>query len=203
MKSAAILIDDGTIIPAKSIGSDEISVGEIVFNTSMTGYQEIITDPSYDRQIITFTNPHIGNTGINNDDNESNQVHSSGVVVNKFCEKPSNWRSIKSLEEFLNENDVMAISDVDTREITTILREKGALNCCIGSLSKISEKDAIKKAQEFDGLKGMDLAQVVSTKDEYLWNEGVWPENKKTRDSNMVVAYDLSLIHISEPTRPY
>ena len=190
---AILALEDGSVFYGSGFGKEKFDVGELVFNTSMSGYQEIITDPSYKKQIITFTHPHIGNTGINNDDNESNQVHSSGVVVNKFCEKPSNWRSVKSLEEFLNENDVMAISDVDTREITTILREKGALNCCIGSLSKISEKDAIKKAQEFDGLKGMDLAQVVSTKDEYLWNEGVWPENKKTRDSNMVVAYDYGI----------
>ena len=190
---AILALEDGSVFYGSGFGKEKFDVGELVFNTSMSGYQEIITDPSYKKQIITFTHPHIGNTGINNDDNESNQVHSSGVVVNKFCEKPSNWRSVKSLEEFLNENDVMAISDVDTREITTILREKGALNCCIGSLSKISEKDAIKKAQEFDGLKGMDLAQVVSTKDEYLWNEGVWPENKKTTDSNMVVAYDYGI----------
>ena len=190
---AILALEDGSVFYGSGFGKEKFDVGELVFNTSMSGYQEIITDPSYKKQIITFTHPHIGNTGINNDDNESNQVHSSGVVVNKFCEKPSNWRSVKSLEEFLNENDVMAISDVDTREITTILREKGAMNCCIGSLSKISEKEAIKKAQEFDGLKGMDLAQVVSTKDEYLWNEGVWPQNKKTRDSNMVVAYDYGI----------
>jgi carbamoyl-phosphate synthase small subunit len=190
---AILALEDGSVFYGQGFGKEKFDVGELVFNTSMSGYQEIITDPSYKKQIITFTHPHIGNTGINNDDNESNQVHSSGVVVNKFCEKPSNWRSVKSLEEFLNENDVMAISDVDTREITTILREKGALNCCVGSLSKISKKDAVKKAQEFDGLKGMDLAQVVSTKDEYLWNEGVWPEKKKTRDSNMVVAYDYGI----------
>ena len=190
---AILALEDGSVFHGSGFGKEKFDVGELVFNTSMSGYQEIITDPSYKKQIITFTHPHIGNTGINNEDNESNQVHSSGIVVNKFCEKPSNWRSIKSLEEFLNENDVMAISDVDTREITTILREKGALNCCIGSLSKISEKEAIKKAQEFDGLKGMDLAQVVSTKDEYLWNEGVWPENKITKCSNMVVAYDYGI----------
>ena len=191
--SAILALEDGSVFYGSGFGKEKFDVGELVFNTSMSGYQEIITDPSYKKQIITFTHPHIGNTGINNEDNESNQIHSSGLVVNKFCEEPSNWRSVKSLEEFLNEHDVMAISDVDTREITTILREKGAMNCCIGSLSKISEKEAIKKAQEFDGLKGMDLAQVVSTKDEYLWNEGVWPENKKTTDSNMVVAYDYGI----------
>ena len=191
--SAILALEDGSVFYGSGFGKEKFDVGELVFNTSMSGYQEIITDPSYKKQIITFTHPHIGNTGINNEDNESNQIHSSGLVVNKFCEDPSNWRSVKSLEEFLNEHDVMAISDVDTREITTILREKGAMNCCIGSLSKISEKEAIKKAQEFDGLKGMDLAQVVSTKDEYLWNEGVWPENKKTKDSNMVVAYDYGI----------
>ena len=191
--SAILALEDGSVFYGSGFGKEKFDVGELVFNTSMSGYQEIITDPSYKKQIITFTHPHIGNTGINNEDNESNQIHSSGLVVNKFCEDPSNWRSVKSLEEFLNEHDVMAISDVDTREITTILREKGAMNCCIGSLSKISEKEAIKKAQEFDGLKGMDLAQVVSTKDEYLWNEGVWPEKKKTRDSNMVFAYDYGI----------
>ena len=191
--SAILALEDGSVFYGSGFGKEKFDVGELVFNTSMSGYQEIITDPSYKKQIITFTHPHIGNTGINNEDNESNQIHSSGLVVNKFCEEPSNWRSVKSLEEFLNEHDVMAISDVDTREITTILREKGAMNCCIGSLSKISEKEAIKKAQEFDGLKGMDLAQVVSTKDEYLWNEGVWPEKKKTKHSNMVVAYDYGI----------
>ena len=190
---AILALEDGSVFYGSGFGKEKFDVGELVFNTSMSGYQEIITDPSYKKQIITFTHPHIGNTGINNEDSESNQVHSSGIVVNKFCEKPSNWRSVKSLEEFLNENDVMAISDVDTREITTILREKGAMNCCIGSLSKISEKEAIKRAQEFDGLKGMDLARVVSIRDEYLWNEGVWPENKKTKHSNMVVAYDYGI----------
>ena len=105
MKPAAILIDDGTIIPAKSIGSDEISVGEIVFNTSMTGYQEIVTDPSYKKQIITFTHPHIGNTGINKEDNESKTIHASGMVVKNFCDKPSNWRSKATLGEFLKKNE--------------------------------------------------------------------------------------------------
>ena len=190
---AILALEDGSIFYGKGFGKEKYDIGELVFNTSMSGYQEIITDPSYKKQIITFTHPHIGNTGINNEDNESNQVHSSGIVVNKFCEKPSNWRSIKSLEEFLIENDVIAISDVDTREITTILREKGAMNCCIGSMSKVSEKEAIKKAQEFEGLKGMDLAKVVSIKDEYLWNEGVWPENKQTNNSNTVIAYDFGI----------
>ena len=190
---AILALEDGSVFYGSGFGKEKFDVGELVFNTSMSGYQEIITDPSYKKQIITFTHPHIGNTGINNEDNESNQVHSSGVVLNKFCKKPSNWRSVKSLEEFLIENDVMAISDVDTREITTILREKGAMNCCIGALSKISEKEAIKEAQKFDGLKGMDLAQVVSIKDAYLWNEGVWPENKKTEESNNVVAYDYGI----------
>ena len=111
----------------------------------MTGYQEIITDPSYKKQIITFTHPHIGNTGINSEDHESNIIHSSGIVINQYCKQPSNWRSTKTLEQFLIENEVIGISEIDTREITTILREKGAMNCyCIGALSKISEHDAIK-----------------------------------------------------------
>ena len=199
--NAILALEDGSVFYGKGFGKEKFDVGELVFNTSMTGYQEIITDPSYKKQIITFTHPHIGNTGINNEDNESNQVHSSGIVVNKFCEKPSNWRSIKSLEEFLNENDVMAISDVDTREITTILREKGAMGCCIASLSLISENEAVLAAKNFDGLEGMDLAKVVSTDSDYEWNKGVWPENNSSEKSYSVVA--LSLIHISEPTRPY
>ena len=127
MKSAAILIDDGTIIPAKSIGSDQISVGEIVFNTSMTGYQEIITDPSYDRQIITFTNPHIGNTGINLDDYESNDNGCSGIIMRNHPTYDSSWRKQQSLLEFLIDKSIPALCSVDTRFLTSLLRKKGHL----------------------------------------------------------------------------
>ena len=119
-----LAFEDGSVFYGKGFGKEKFDVGELVFNTSMTGYQEIITDPSYKKQIITFTHPHIGNTGINQEDNESKVIHASGMVVKNFCEKPSNWRSETSLEDFLVKNDVMAISEVDTRQITSMLREK-------------------------------------------------------------------------------
>ena len=194
---AILAFEDGSIFHAKGFGKEKFDVGELVFNTSMTGYQEIITDPSYKKQIITFTHPHIGNTGINSEDNESKKIHASGIVVKNFCEKPSNCRSTSTLEEFLIKNEIIAISNIDTREITSILREKGAMNCCIGALSKISEKDAIVAAKEFSGLKGMDLAKVVSTDSDYIWNEGIWPNNNiyfpLEKDINPVIAYDFGI----------
>ncbi len=190
---AILAFEDGSVFHGKGFGKEMFNVGELVFNTSMSGYQEIITDPSYKKQIITFTHPHIGNTGITAEDNESNIIHASGIVVKKFCEKPSNWRSTESLEDFLIKNKVIAISEVDTREITSLLREKGAMNCCIGSISSISEKDAIKAAKEFEGLKGMDLAKVVSTEKEFEWNEGTWPSNNKSEKSYPIIAYDYGI----------
>ena len=190
---AILAFEDGSVFHGKGFGKEMFNVGELVFNTSMTGYQEIITDPSYKKQIITFTHPHIGNTGINTEDSESKTIHASGIVVKKFCEKPSNWRSTESLEDFLIKNKVIAISEVDTREITSLLREKGAMNCCIGSISSISEKDAIKAAKEFEGLKGMDLAKVVSTEKEYEWKQGTWPQNQKSEKSYPVIAYDFGI----------
>ena len=164
---AILAFEDGSVFHGKGFGKEKQDVGELVFNTSMTGYQEIVTDPSYKKQIITFTHPHIGNTGVNKEDNESKTIHASGMVVKNFCDKPSNWRSKATLGEFLEKNEVIGISGVDTREITTILREKGAMNCCIASLSVISDKEAVAKAKAFEGLKGMDLAKVVSTDKEY------------------------------------
>jgi carbamoyl-phosphate synthase small subunit len=159
----------------------------------MTGYQEIITDPSYKKQIITFTHPHIGNTGINDDDNESSQIHASGIVINEFCEKPSNWRSSKTLEEFLIEEKVIAISGINTRKLTSLLRDKGSMNACIASLSHVTEDEAIKKAKGFSGLKGLDLAKVVSIKDRYEWNQGVWPEHNISSSKLSIVAYDFGI----------
>ena len=190
---AILAFEDGSVFYGKGFGKEKFDVGELVFNTSMTGYQEIMTDPSYKKQIITFTHPHIGNTGINDQDNESNIIHASGMVVKNFCEKPSNWRSTTTLEEFLVKNDVVGISDIDTREITAILREKGAMNCCIGALSKISESEAILAAKEFSGLKGMDLAKVVSAECNYQWNEGTWPNYHESKDSYPVIAYDFGI----------
>ena len=190
---AILAFEDGSVLHGIGYGKEKYDVGELVFNTSMTGYQEIITDPSYKKQIITFTHPHIGNTGTNPEDNESDLIHASGLVVKNFCEKPSNWRSSENLADFLLKNEVMAISDVDTREITSILREKGAQNCCIGALSKINEKEAIKKAKEFTGLKGLDLAESVTTESDFEWQEGTWPEYQNTKIDYPIVAYDYGI----------
>ena len=196
MKSAAILIDDGTIIPAKSIGSDEISVGEIVFNTSMTGYQEIITDPSYDRQIITFTNPHIGNTGVNLDDYESNEHGCSGVVMRNHPTHDSSWRKQNSLIEFLRDKSIPALCSVDTRYLTSLLRKKGSLNgCLVPNIKKLD--DARLELSKFSGLNGLDLAKKVSTKKIYTWNKGthalISSSSRKSTRRFRVYAYDFGI----------
>ena len=188
-----LALEDGSIFYGEGFGEEKFDVGEIVFNTSMTGYQEIITDPSYKKQIITFTHPHIGNTGINDEDHESSSIHASGIVVNNFCKKPSSWRSIKTLEDFLIEKGVMAISGINTRQLTSLLREKGSMNCCISSLSKISEEEAVAKAKDFHGLKGLDLAQEVSCQLNSKWNEGVWPDHKIAKASGPVIAIDFGI----------
>ena len=191
--NAILALEDGSVFYGKGFGKEKFDVGELVFNTSMTGYQEIITDPSYKKQIITFTHPHIGNTGINIEDSESTSIHASGIVVKNYCSKPSNWRSKFNLEEFLVKNEIIGISDIDTREITSLLREKGAMGCCIASLSLISENDAVSAAKNFNGLEGMDLAKVVSTDSDYDWNKGVWPQNNSSEKSYSVVAYDYGI----------
>ena len=196
MKSAAILIDDGTMIPAKSIGSDQISVGEIVFNTSMTGYQEIITDPSYDRQIITFTNPHIGNTGINLDDYESTDSGCSGIIMRNHPTHDSSWRKQHSLIEFLLDKSIPALCSVDTRYLTSLLRKKGSLNgCLVPDIRKLD--DAKLELSKFSGLSGLDLAKKVSTDKIYTWNEGTHTlirtsPQKSIRRFN-VYAYDYGI----------
>ena len=191
---AILVLEDGSIFDGVGFGIEKVEIGEIVFNTSMTGYQEIITDPSYKKQIITFTHPHIGNTGINEEDHESNAIHASGLVVKEFCTKPSNWRSQKTLEDFLKEQGVMAISGINTRQITSIIREKGSMSCCIASLGLISESEAIKNAKTFSGLEGLDLAQEVSSIDGYRWNKGVWPEYTEAQKiKGPVVAYDFGI----------
>ena len=196
MKSAAILIDDGTIIPAKSIGSDEISVGEIVFNTSMTGYQEIITDPSYDRQIITFTNPHIGNTGINIDDYESNENGCSGIIIRNHPTHDSSWRKQNSLIEFLLDKSIPALCSVDTRYLTSLLRKKGSLDgCLVPDIKKLD--DAKLQLSKFSGLNGLDLAKKVSTEKMYTWNEGthtlIGSSSRKSTKRFNVYAYDFGI----------
>ena len=189
-----LVLEDGSIFHGEGFGEEKVDVGEIVFNTSMTGYQEIITDPSYKKQIITFTHPHIGNTGINAEDHESNEIHASGLVVKEFCTKPSNWRSQKTLEEFLIEQNVMAISGINTRQLTQIIREKGSMACCIGSSRLVSEAEALQKAKSFSGLEGLDLAKEVSSAESYKWNQGVWPEYKESSNKNgPIVAYDFGI----------
>ena len=169
---AILVLADGTVFRGISIGAEGSSVGEVVFNTSMTGYQEILTDPSYCKQIITLTYPHIGNVGVNIEDVESRQVFASGLVIRDLSQTVSNWRSTHSLAEFLKVNKVVAIADIDTRKLTRILREKGAQNGCIATGA--DEIAALAAARSFAGINGMDLAQVVSCDKPYSWTQREW-----------------------------
>ena len=172
-KKAILALEDGTIFQGKSIGSDGVTVGEVVFNTAMTGYQEILTDPSYCRQIVTLTYPHIGNTGTTQEDEESAKVWASGLVIRDLPRLASSWRNQESLGDYLQRNNVVAIADIDTRELTRILREKGAQAGCIMA-GDIDEKHAIDQAKSFPGLSGMDLAKVVTVDKAYHWDEATW-----------------------------
>ena len=198
MTAPAILaLADGTIFYGDSIGVTGLSVGEVVFNTSMTGYQEILTDPSYCKQIVTLTYPHIGNTGSNKDDMESTKVQAAGLVIRNESIIESSWRSEGSLNSFLRSNNTVAISNIDTRKLTKLLRDKGAQSGCIMA-GEINENTAIKKAKEFPGLVGMDLAKEVCTSDFYEWNEGSLFENrinaiKNDKNIYKVVAYDYGV----------
>ena len=168
-----LVLADGTVFRGISIGAPGQTVGEVVFNTSMTGYQEILTDPSYTKQIVTLTYPHIGNTGVNSEDVESGQVYASGLIIRDLPLTHSNWRSEQSLSDYLIANNVVAIADIDTRKLTRILREKGAQAGCIIA-GAVNEADALAQAQAFPGLSGMDLAKVVSVKTPYEFAEGEW-----------------------------
>ena len=171
---AVLVLADGTILRGISIGAEGISTGEVVFNTAMTGYQEILTDPSYCKQIVTLTYPHIGNTGVNVDDVESgktNKIHAAGLVIRDLSFIASNWRNTQTLPEYLKEHGVVAIAEIDTRKLTRILREKGAQPGCLMA-GNINESEALKQANEFPGLAGMDLAKVVSCNKSYEWIEG-------------------------------
>ncbi|WP_426235618.1 glutamine-hydrolyzing carbamoyl-phosphate synthase small subunit [Pseudomonas sp. TWP3-2] len=173
-KPAILALADGSIFRGEAIGADGQTVGEVVFNTAMTGYQEILTDPSYAQQIVTLTYPHIGNTGTTPEDAESDRVWAAGLVIRDLPLVASNWRNTMSLDDYLKANNVVAIAGIDTRRLTRILREKGAQNGCIMAGDNISEEAAIAAAQGFPGLKGMDLAKVVSTKKQYEWRSTVW-----------------------------
>ncbi len=175
MRQPALLaLQDGSVFFGESIGIAGQTVGEVVFNTAITGYQEILTDPSYARQIVTLTYPHIGNVGTNDDDEESSHVHAAGLVVRDVPPIASNWRMQQSLPEYLTRNKVVAIADIDTRRLTRILREKGAQNGCIMAGEKLDEQAALAAAQAFAGLKGMDLAKEVTTGQPYEWAQGSW-----------------------------
>ncbi|MFH0257333.1 glutamine-hydrolyzing carbamoyl-phosphate synthase small subunit [Vibrio rumoiensis] len=196
--SALLVLEDGTVFRGQSIGADGSAVGEVVFNTSMTGYQEILTDPSYSQQIVTLTYPHIGNTGTNSEDEESSSIHAQGLVIRDLPLIASNFRSEQTLSEYLKSQNIVGIADIDTRKLTRILREKGAQNGCIVAGNNLDEALALAKAKEFPGLKGMDLAKVVSTKESYSWKQGSWtltgglPEAKSDAELPYhVVAYDF------------
>ncbi|QHF30387.1 glutamine-hydrolyzing carbamoyl-phosphate synthase small subunit [Pseudomonas sp. R32] len=199
-KPAILALADGSIFRGEAIGADGQTVGEVVFNTAMTGYQEILTDPSYAQQIVTLTYPHIGNTGTTPEDAESDRVWSAGLVIRDLPLIASNWRNKQSLPDYLKANNVVAIAGIDTRRLTRILREKGAQNGCILAGDNISEEAAIAAARGFPGLKGMDLAKVVSTKSSYEWRSSVWElktDSHATIEAaelpHHVVAYDFGV----------
>jgi carbamoyl-phosphate synthase small subunit len=170
---AYLVLEDGTIFQGCSIGAQGSTVGEVVFNTSMTGYQEILTDPSYRKQIVTLTYPHIGNVGVNSEDWESEHVHAAGLVIRDSSMISSSWRSQQTLEDYLTEHNIVAIADIDTRSLTRRLREKGALSGVIVS-GQVDPQEYVEQAQSFAGLKGMDLAKEVTTANAYAWNQSTW-----------------------------
>lgn len=195
--SAILALEDGTVFKGVSIGADGSSTAEVVFNTSMTGYQEILTDPSYARQMVTLTYPHIGNTGVNSEDEESSNVWCEGLIIRDLPLTASSWRSQESLDSYLKRKGVVGIADIDTRKLTRILREKGALAGCIMAGDNLDEATAIAAAKAFPGLKGMDLAKEVSAKAAYPWTESTWDlvKGHTTPESFdfHVVAYDFGV----------
>jgi carbamoyl-phosphate synthase small subunit len=195
---AVLALADGSIFRGQSIGAPSNTTGEVVFNTALTGYQEILTDPSYARQIVTLTYPHIGNTGTTPEDLESAQIYAAGLVIRDLPLRPSSWRMVEPLSEFLTRGKIVAIAGIDTRRLTRLLREKGAQSGCIVTGEQVDEQAAIKLAGKFPGLKGMDLAKVVSTKRPYQWNEGnTWEDtgrqNIRAHQRLHVVAYDFGI----------
>jgi len=198
---ALLVLEDGSLFHGESIGIEGKTSGEVVFNTSMTGYQEILTDPSYAQQIVTLTPAHVGNTGTTSEDFESKQVYASGLVIKNLPLLHSSWRSEQSLEDFLKANNVVAIADIDTRRLTRILREKGAQSGCIIAGDHIDEVAALALAKQFPGLKGMDLAKEVTTDKQFDWSQSTWElgegylEKEAKRQTYHVVAYDFGVKH--------
>ena len=197
IEPALLALEDGTLFEGVSIGAPGKTIGEVVFNTAMTGYQEILTDPSYCRQIVTLTYPHIGNTGTNSLDNESGDIFASGLVVRDLPLLESSWRSELGLTEFLRRGNTVAIAEIDTRKLTRILRTKGAMSGCIMT-GQADPATAVAHARRFPGLAGMDLARVVTTESSYQWSMGTaWPESRqaprKRTNALSVVAYDFGI----------
>lgn len=197
-KPAILVLQDGSVFRGISIGADGITSGEVVFNTAMTGYQEIITDPSYCRQIVTLTYPHVGNTGMNAEDEEASDIWAAGLIIRDLSMIPSNFRSQESLSDYLKRRNVIGIADIDTRRLTRILREKGAQSGAIIAGDGVDEAAALEAAKAFPGLDKMDLAKVVSTKTTYAWTEGSWVLGKghvtPTSPAQFkVVAYDFGV----------
>ncbi len=195
---ALLALADGTVFRGKGMGATGSSVGEVVFNTAMTGYQEILTDPSYTRQIVTLTYPHIGNTGVNREDCEAGRIHAAGLVIRNLPQPASNFRSERSLSDYLRSENVVGIAEIDTRKLTRILREKGAQAGCLMSGDDLNVDDAIAQARAFPGLAGMDLAKAVTVDKPYEWREGEWRLGKgyapqRQHPKFHVVAYDFGV----------
>ena len=197
---ALLALEDGSLFWGRSIGSAGQSVGEVVFNTAMTGYQEILTDPSYARQMVTLTYPHIGTTGINHQDDESAKIQCAGLIIRDLPRRPSSYRSEQSLDDYLQSQGVVAIAEIDPRRLTRIVRDKGAQNGCLVAGEQIDESAALEAARAFPGLKGMDLAKQVTTDERYEWTQGSWtlggglPEPSKAASLPYhVVAFDYGV----------
>ena len=196
---AILVLEDGSVFRGRSIGAEALSVGEVVFNTAMTGYQEILTDPSYARQIVTLTYPHIGNTGTNPEDGASARIWAAGLVIRDLPLLASSFRSTQALDEYLRERGVVGICDIDTRRLTRVLRDKGAQSGCLMATQTPDEEEALQRASEFAGLKGMDLAREVTTRERFAWSEGVWElgaghaDLSAAQPSFNVVAYDFGV----------
>lgn len=194
---ALLALADGTVFRGKGIGAVGASVGEVVFNTAMTGYQEILTDPSYTRQIVTLTYPHIGNTGINREDCEAGRIYAAGLVIRDLPLLASNFRCEQTLNDYLRDGNVIGIADIDTRRLTRMLREKGAQAGCLMTGDRLDADAAIAQARAFPGLAGMDLARVVTVTEPYVWSEGEWKlgagYTAPAQDGFHVVAYDFGI----------
>ena len=195
-REAVLALADGTIFRGTAIGADGQSVGEVVFNTALTGYQEILTDPSYAEQIVTLTYPHIGNVGVNDEDQESNRIWAAGLVIRDLPLLVSNFRSEQGLDQYLSDRGIVGIADIDTRKLTRILRETGSQSGCIIA-GDIDEKKAVEAAKQFPGLKGMDLAKQVTTTDSYQWQQTSWQLGQGFQQASehkfKVVAYDFGV----------